>query len=433
MKVMIVGGGGREHALAWKAARSPNVQEVFVAPGNAGTALETGTTNVDIGAEDLDGLLEFAIGAGVNLTIVGPEAPLVAGLVDQFTEAGLRCFGPTSAGAQLEGSKAFTKAFLVRCNIPTAAYRSFTDAAAAVEYIQQQGAPIVVKADGLAAGKGVIIAQTIEEACAAAEAMLTGESFGDAGRCVVVEEFLRGEEASFTAMVDGSHILPLATSQDHKARDDGDRGPNTGGMGAYSPAPVITRDRFERIMQEVIEPTVHGLADDGSPYVGFLYAGLMIGDDDTPRVLEFNVRFGDPEIQPILMRLKSDLVELCEAALDGRLHEAQIEWDDRAALGVVMAAGGYPESYRKGDRIDGLPKKSGTDRKVFHAGTRLEGETVLTAGGRVLCNVALGETVTQAQRKAYELTRRISWPDAYYRTDIGYRAVAREESLKTED
>ncbi len=428
MKVMIVGGGGREHALTWKTAQSPRVQEVFVAPGNAGTALETHTTNVDIGTEDLDGLLEFASDNGVDLTIVGPEAPLVAGLVDQFTQAGLRCFGPASAAAQLEGSKAFTKAFLERCNIPTAAYRSFTDTAAAVEFIQQQGTPMVIKADGLAAGKGVIVAQTVDEACAAAEAMLTGESFGDAGRCVVVEEFLRGEEASFTAMVDGSHILPLATSQDHKARDDGGRGPNTGGMCAYSPAPVITRDIFERIMQEVIEPTVHGLADEGSPYVGFLYAGLMIGDDDTPRVLEFNVRLGDPETQPILMRLRSDLVELCDAALDGRLHEAQVEWDDRAALGVVMAAGGYPGSYRQGDRIEGLSKTFGSDRKVFHAGTSLEGNTVVTAGGRVLCNVALGETVTQAQRKAYELTRRISWPDAYYRKDIGYRAVAREKS-----
>ena len=433
MKILIVGSGGREHALAWKTARSPRVQEVFVAPGNAGTALETGTTNVDIGAGDLDGLLEFARGNGVDLTIVGPEAPLVAGIVDRFAEAGLRCFGPTSAAARLEGSKAFTKAFLERCSIPTAAHGTFTDAAVAVEYIEQQGVPIVVKADGLAAGKGVIVAQTIDEACAAAEAMLTGESFGDAGRCVVVEEFLRGEEASFTAIVDGSHILPLATSQDHKARDDGDRGPNTGGMGAYSPVPVITSDIFERIMQEVIEPTVHGLDDEGSPYVGFLYAGLMIGDDNTPRVLEFNVRFGDPETQPILMRLKSDLVELCDAALAGNLHEAQVEWDDRAALGVVMAAGGYPECYRKGDRIEGLPKTSGSDSKIFHAGTKLEGNTVVTAGGRVLCNVALGATVTEAQRKAYELTRQITWPDAYYRKDIGYRAVAREQSLKTED
>ncbi len=427
MKVLIVGGGGREHALAWKVAQSPRADAVFVAPGNAGTALEPDVTNIDIRAEDIDQLVALARNEKIDLTIVGPEAPLVAGIVDEFAAAGLRCFGPTRAAARLEGSKAFTKKFLERRNIPTASYRAFTDAAAAMEYIGQQGVPIVVKADGLAAGKGVIIATTVDAAQKAVESMLSGMAFGAAGSCVVVEEFLTGEEASFTAMVDGSHILPLATSQDHKARDDGDNGPNTGGMGAYSPAPVITQEIFERIMQEIIEPTVHGLADEDCPYTGVLYAGLMIDEDGTPDVLEFNVRFGDPETQPILMRMESDLIDLCEAALAGKLNDVTARWDERAALGVVMAASGYPGDYQKGDRIIGLPIRPAAHSKVFHAGTRLDGDQVLTSGGRVLCNVALGDSVTIAKEKAYLLTEKISWPGAFYRKDIGHRAIAREK------
>ncbi len=422
-----MGGGGREHALAWKVAQSPHADAVFVAPGNAGTALEPDVTNIDIRAEDIDQLVALARNEKIDLTIVGPEAPLVAGIVDEFTAAGLRCFGPTRAAARLEGSKAFTKKFLERRNIPTASHRAFTDAAAAMEYIGQQGVPIVVKADGLAAGKGVIIATTVDAAQKAVESMLSGMAFGAAGSCVVVEEFLTGEEASFTAMVDGSHILPLATSQDHKARDDGDNGPNTGGMGAYSPAPVITQEIFERIMQEIIEPTVHGLADEDCPYSGVLYAGLMIDEDGTPDVLEFNVRFGDPETQPILMRMESDLIDLCEAALAGKLNDVTARWDERAALGVVMAASGYPGDYQKGDRIIGLPIRPAAQSKVFHAGTRLDGDQVLTSGGRVLCNVALGDSVTIAKEKAYLLTEKISWPGAFYRKDIGYRAIAREK------
>ena len=426
MKVLIIGGGGREHAFAWKVAQSARVEQVFVAPGNAGTAGESKVENVALAAEDIPALLEFARDNVIGLTIVGPEAPLVAGVVDAFEQAGLRCFGPHRAAAELEGSKAFTKDFLARHGIPTAAYGNFTDVDAAVAYIRQQGAPIVVKADGLAAGKGVILAQTEEEAIAAVRDMLAGNAFGSAGHRVVVEEFLTGEEASFIVMVDGAHVLPLASSQDHKAAGDGDTGPNTGGMGAYSPAPVVTPEIHERAMREVILPTVQGLAAEGRPYTGFLYAGLMVGPDGTPKVLEYNVRFGDPETQPILMRLKSDLVELCEAALDKRLHQVHAEWDPRAALGVVMAAGGYPGEYRKGDTIEGLPTVEQPDVKVFHAGTAQRDGRVITSGGRVLCVCALGDTVARAQASAYTQVHAIRWEGAYYRNDIGYRAVARE-------
>ena len=425
MKVLIVGGGGREHALAWKAAQSTRAEKIFVAPGNAGTAREPKCENVAIGAEDIDGLLHFALGSGIDLTIVGPEAPLVLGIVDRFREAGLRCFGPSRAAAQLEGSKAFAKDFLARHHIPTAAYGSFTDAAQAEAYIRRIGAPIVVKADGLAAGKGVIIAQTTEEAAAAAHAMLAGNAFGEAGQRVVVEEFLAGEEASFIVMVDGKHVLTLATSQDHKRLRDQDQGPNTGGMGAYSPAPVVTPQIHDRVLREVIEPTVRGMAAEGHPYTGFLYAGLMISADGTPRVLEYNCRFGDPETQPVMMRLRSDLLVLLEAAVEGRLDGAQAQWDPRVALGVVMAAAGYPGPYRKGDVIRGLDVNTGPEQKVFHAGTVVSDGEVLTAGGRVLCATALGDSVAEAQRLAYALARSISWNGVQYRTDIGHRAIAR--------
>ncbi|MDX1487840.1 MAG: phosphoribosylamine--glycine ligase [Acidiferrobacterales bacterium] len=428
MKVLIVGGGGREHALAWKVARSPKVDTVYVAPGNAGTARESKTENVAVNAEDIDGLLQLAQSHAVELTIVGPEAPLVAGVVDAFAAAGLACFGPSKAAARLEGSKAFTKDFLARHGIPTADYASFTELEPAVGYIRRKGAPIVVKADGLAAGKGVILAQTVDEATNAARNMLSGEAFGDAGRRVVVEEFLVGEEASFIVMVDGEHVLAMASSQDHKARDDGDRGPNTGGMGAYSPAPVVTPEVEARVLSEVIAPTVRGMANDGHPYSGFLYAGLMMTADGTPKVLEYNCRFGDPETQPILLRLRSDLVELIEAARARRLHTVTAEWDPRVALGVVMAAGGYPGAYRRGDFIVGLPAESAPDCKVFHAGTTDTDTQIVTNGGRVLCVTALGDSVSAAQARAYKLVRQISWQDAYYRRDIGYRAVARESS-----
>lgn len=426
MKVMVVGSGGREHALAWKISQSNQVDTVYVAPGNAGTALEPELENVAIRVDDIQGLVDFARQNAVELTVIGPEAPLVIGVVDAFEQAGLRCFGPSQAAAQLEGSKAFTKDFLAQHNIPTAAYGVFTDIAQAQAYVREQGAPIVVKADGLAAGKGVILAQTEDEACAAIEDMLAGNAFGDAGHRVVVEEFLRGEEASFIVMADGEHVLPLATSQDHKARDNGDNGPNTGGMGAYSPAPVVTEENFSRIMNEVIYPTVKGMAAQGMPYTGFLYAGVMIDPDGTPKVLEYNCRFGDPETQPIMMRLKSDLVELCNAALDKKLDRITADWDSRAALGVVMAAGGYPDEYAKGDVISGIPAES-EDGKVFHAGTAMNADEVVTAGGRVLCATALGDTVKEAQAKAYALVDSIKWKGAYYRTDIGYRAVARED------
>lgn len=426
MNVLIIGSGGREHALAWKAAQSSKVDTVFVAPGNAGIALESKIKTVAIGVEDIDALIDFAKGNQVALTIVGPEAPLVIGVVDAFTEAGLKCFGPTKAAAQLEGSKAFTKDFLARHKIPTAAYQNFTEIEPAKAYVREMGTPIVIKADGLAAGKGVIIAQTVEEADAAIDDMLAGNKFGDAGHRVVIEEFLQGEEASFIVMVDGKNILPLATSQDHKARDNGDTGPNTGGMGAYSPAPVVTPEMHDRIMQQVIIPTVEGMAAEGHPYTGFLYAGVMIDANGVPKVLEYNCRFGDPETQPIMSRLQSDLAELCLAALDGKLDTTIAEWDSRAAVGVVMAAGGYPESYNKGDVIHGLDSVSGA--KVFHAGTAEKDGQIVTNGGRVLCVVALGDSVTEAQAKAYEGVKQINWDNVYYRTDIGHRAIAREQA-----
>ncbi len=426
MKVLILGSGGREHAMAWKVAQSSRVSAVHVAPGNAGTALEPRVTNVPIAADDVEALVQFAVRERIDLTIVGPEAPLVIGVTDAFEAAGLRCFGPRRQAARLEGSKAFTKDFLARHGIPTAAYASFTKANFDAAWVRAQRAPLVVKADGLAAGKGVVICDTVEQAVHSAQAMFAGQ-FGAAGETVVIEAFLTGEEASFIAIVSGEHILPLATSQDHKRRDDGDQGPNTGGMGAYSPAPVVTEAIHERIMREVMRPTVRGLISDGTPYVGFLYAGLMIAADGTPNVLEFNCRFGDPEAQPILMRLDSDLSQLCEAALDDRLDQVQIKWDPRAALGVVLAAGGYPDSVRKGDVIHGLEQAASLPGKIFHAGTRLVGDQVLTHGGRVLCAVGLGASVSEAQRVAYALCDQIRWDAVQYRRDIGYRAIARED------
>ncbi len=427
MKVLVIGGGGREHALAWKAAQSPQIETVFVAPGNAGTATEPKLQNVEINAEDIEGLLAFGLQEEIDLTIVGPEAPLVAGVVDTFTASGLKCFGPSKAAAQLEGSKAFSKDFLKKHHIPTAAYDVFTEVEPAIAYVKQQGAPIVVKADGLAAGKGVILAQTEDEAITAIKDMLAGNAFGEAGSRVVVEEFLQGEEASFIVMVDGKHVLPMATSQDHKARDNGDSGPNTGGMGAYSPAPVVTDRIYEQAMQDVIMPTVQGMIDDGHPYTGFLYAGLMIDKTGKAKVLEYNCRFGDPETQPIMMRLKSDLVELCLAAVDGKLDTVQADWDPRAALGVVLAAGGYPYNYHKGDVISGLDTTI-ENSKIFHAGTAVKNDQAVTQGGRVLCVTALGDSVSEAQKTAYTLVKHIHWDKVYYRTDIGYRAIDREKS-----
>lgn len=426
MKILIVGSGGREHALAWKTAQSSSVEKVFVAPGNAGTAAESKIENIAVDADDIQSLAQFAKENKIALTIVGPEGPLVAGIVDTFKQQGLRCFGPSQGAAQLEGSKTFTKDFLTRHHIPTAAYDTFTSIDDAVAYIKKVGAPIVVKADGLAAGKGVILAQNEQQAIDAVNDMLAGNAFGDAGHRVVIEELLVGEEASFIVMVDGKHILPLATSQDHKARDNNDEGPNTGGMGAYSPTPVVTDTLHKRIMKEVIEPTVQGMAQEDHPYTGFLYAGLMIGADGTPKVLEYNCRFGDPETQPILMRLKTDLVALVDAAIDGTLNQIQAEWDSRYAVGVVMAAGGYPEKYDKGDVVSGLQTVGGNDIKVFHAGTTEKDGSITTNGGRVLCVAALGKTVSEAQIKAYEGVKKISWQNCYYRDDIGYRAIARE-------
>jgi len=423
MKVLIVGGGGREHALAWKAAQSEQVELVYVAPGNAGTSREDNLYNVDIGAEDIPSLRAFAESEKIDLTIVGPENPLVDGIVDEFKQAGLPCFGPSKDAAILEGSKSFSKDFLQRHNIPTAEYQVFTDIDAAKKYVEEKGTPIVVKADGLAAGKGVMIAASKDEAIVAIEGMLAGNRFGEAGHRVVIEEFLQGEEASFIVMSDGENILPLASSQDHKARDEGDQGPNTGGMGAYSPAPVITDEMHDRIMREVIEPTIRGMAEEGRQYVGFLYAGVMITADGTPKVLEFNCRFGDPEAQPIMMRLKSDLVELCQAALDGKLNETTVAWDKRAALGVVLASRGYPASASIGDVISGLDNEFPVETKVFHAGTVQQDNDVLTAGGRVLCVTSLGETVSQAQQSAYRAVAKINWNGMFYRKDIAYRAV----------
>ena len=429
MKVLVIGNGGREHALAWKAAQSPTVATVFVAPGNAGTALEPTLQNVAIGATDIPALLNFAQSEKIDLTIVGPEAPLVKGVVDTFRAAGLKIFGPTAGAAQLEGSKAFTKDFLARHQIPTAEYQNFTEIEPALAYLREKGAPIVIKADGLAAGKGVIVAMTLEEAEAAVHDMLAGNAFGDAGHRIVIEEFLDGEEASFIVMVDGEHVLPMATSQDHKRVGDGDTGLNTGGMGAYSPAPVVTDDVHQRTMERIIWPTVKGMAAEGNTYTGFLYAGLMIDKQGNPKVIEFNCRFGDPETQPIMLRMKSDLVELCLAACEGKLDEQKSEWDERASLGVVMAAGGYPGDYRTGDVIHGLPLEDVADGKVFHAGTKLaDDEQVVTSGGRVLCVTALGDTVADAQKRAYALMTDIHWDDSFCRKDIGWRAIEREQN-----
>jgi len=429
MKVLVIGNGGREHALAWKAAQSPLVRTVFVAPGNAGTELEPALQNVAISATDIPALVSFAQNEKIDLTIVGPEAPLVIGVVDAFRAAGLKIFGPTEGAAQLEGSKAFTKDFLARHNIPTAEYQNFTEVEPALAYLREKGAPIVIKADGLAAGKGVIVAMTLEEAEAAVNDMLAGNAFGDAGHRIVIEEFLDGEEASFIVMVDGEHVLPMATSQDHKRVGDGDTGPNTGGMGAYSPAPVVTDEVHQRTMERVIWPTVRGMAAEGNTYTGFLYAGLMIDKQGNPKVIEFNCRFGDPETQPIMLRLQSDLVELCLAACDGKLDEKDSKWDERPALGIVLAAGGYPADYRNGDVIHGLPLEEVADGKVFHAGTKLsEDDLVLTNGGRVLCVTALGETVAKAQQRALELKKDIHWDGSFSRSDIGYRAIAREDA-----
>ncbi|MGK8846051.1 phosphoribosylamine--glycine ligase [Serratia marcescens] len=424
MNILIIGNGGREHALAWKAAQSPLADKVYVAPGNAGTALEANLENVAIAATDIPALVAFAQSHDIGLTIVGPEAPLVIGVVDAFQAAGLKIFGPSQAAAQLEGSKAFTKDFLARHRIPTAEYENFTEVEPALAYVRRKGAPIVIKADGLAAGKGVIVAMTLQEAEEAVRDMLAGNAFGDAGHRIVVEEFLDGEEASFIVMVDGENVVPMATSH-HKRVGDGDTGPNTGGMGAYSPAPVVTDEIHRRAMDQVIWPTVRGMAAEGNTYVGFLYAGLMIAADGQPKVIEFNCRFGDPETQPIMLRLRSDLVELCLAGAEGRLNEKSSDWDERPALGVVLAAGGYPGDYRNGEVIQGLPQQESADGKVFHAGTRLQGDDVVTSGGRVLCVTALGDTVAQAQQRAYQLAEGIQWPGSFCRKDIGYRAIAR--------
>ncbi len=428
MKVLVIGSGGREHALAWKLAQSPRVTEVLVAPGNAGTAHEAKCRNVEVNATDLDGLLALAKNEGVGVTVVGPEGPLVAGVVDQFREAGLRIFGPTAKAAQLEGSKAFAKDFLARHGIPTAYYAVHTHMDEALEYVREKGAPIVIKADGLAAGKGVIVAMTLAEAEAAITEMLGEYAFGAAGARVVIEEFLDGEEASFISMVDGKTALPMATSQDHKRVGDGDTGPNTGGMGAYSPAPVVTPEVHARVMREVVNPTVQGMIKDGMPFTGFLYAGLMIDKTGAPKVIEFNVRFGDPETQPVMLRLQSDLLDLVEAAIDERLHATTAQWNPRPSVGVVMAAENYPGTPRTGDVINtwDAPDIEGT--KVFHAGTRIEDQHVVTTGGRVLCVCALGDSVADAQRQAYAAVAGISWHGEFHRHDIGWRAIEREQA-----
>ncbi len=423
MKVLIVGSGGREHAFAWKCSQSQKVTKIYVAPGNGGTTKEQKVENIKIEADDIDGLLNFAQLQNINLTIIGPEAPLVMGIVDRFIAAGLPCFGPKAEAAQLEGSKSFTKDFLKRHGIPTADYSSFNELEPAITYIKSKGAPIVVKADGLAAGKGVIVAMTEEEAITAVEDILEAKSFGEAGSKIVIEEFLEGEEASYIVVTDGTEVLPLATSQDHKARDNNDLGPNTGGMGAYSPAPIITASLDERVMNEIINPTLAGLKKDGIDYSGFLYAGLMIDKDGNPKILEYNCRFGDPETQPIMMRLKSDFVELCESTLNGNLSDHSVLWDKRVALGVVMAAGGYPIKYNKGDQISGLNLIDQVSSKVFHAGTILKENEILTAGGRVLCVVGIGHDTHRAQKNSYENVAKISWKNEYHRDDIGFKAI----------
>jgi len=427
MNVLVIGSGGREHALAWKAAQSSSVEQVFVAPGNAGTATETKLSNIDINIDEFEKLADFAEKNDVSLTIVGPEAPLVDGVVDYFTRRGLACFGPTQGAAQLEGSKAFTKDFLARHKIPTAEYQNFTEVEPALAYLRDKGVPIVIKADGLAAGKGVIVAETLEQAEEAVKDMLSGNAFGEAGCRVVIEEFLDGEEASFIVIADGDHVLPMATSQDHKRVGEADTGPNTGGMGAYSPAPVVTAEIHDRVMREVIMPTIEGMKAEGNDYTGFLYAGLMIMSDGTPKVIEYNCRFGDPETQPIMLRLNSDLVELCLAALEGQLNSTKADWDPRPSMGVVLAAGGYPGPYSKGDVISGLESADSDTTKVFHAGTLLDDGNVVTNGGRVLCATALGNNVSEAQQRAYELADKISWNGMFMRRDIGYRAINREK------
>ncbi|MDF7679356.1 phosphoribosylamine--glycine ligase [Enterobacteriaceae bacterium ESL0689] len=428
MKVLVIGSGGREHALGWKVAQSPGVDTVYVAPGNAGTALEPGLQNVAIDITDIPALLNFAQNQEIDLTIVGPEIPLVMGIVDTFRAAGLKIFGPTQQAAQLEGSKAFSKDFLARHHIPTADYQYFTQIEPALAWLREKGTPIVIKADGLAAGKGVIVAMTPEEAESAVKDMLAGNIFGHAGHRIIIEEFLDGEEASFIVMVDGEHVLPMATSQDHKRAGDGDTGLNTGGMGACSPAPVVSDEIYQRIMSRIIWPTVRGMAAEGNIYTGFLYAGLMIDKQGNPKVIEFNCRFGDPETQPVMLRLKSDIVELCLAACNGKLDEKTAVWDDRAALGVVMAAGGYPGHYHTSDEIFGLPGQQLTDGKVFHAGTQLtEDQRIVTHGGRVLCVTALGDTVSQAQQRAYQIVGGIHWKNCFSRSDIGWRAIAHEQ------
>lgn len=427
MNVLVIGSGGREHALAWKVAQSSDVETVYVAPGNAGSARETKVENIALGIDDFAALADFAANNNVALTIVGPEQPLVDGIVDFFNQRQQPIFGPSKGAAQLEGSKAFTKDFLSRQNIPTGYYQNFSDIDEAMAYLQQVGAPIVIKADGLAAGKGVIVAMTMSEAEAAVKDMLAGNAFGEAGHRVVIEEFLDGEEASFIVMVDGKNVLPMATSQDHKRAGDGDTGPNTGGMGAYSPAPVVDDVIYQRIMDEVIYPTVKGMADEGNDYIGFLYAGLMIMADGTPKVIEYNCRFGDPETQPILMRLKSDLVSHCLAALDGTLDLEHTSWDPRPAVGIVLAAGGYPGSYGKGDAITGLDTESTAIGKVFHAGTAIKDAEVVTNGGRVLCATALGNTVAEAQQAAYQLAASVDFKNLYKRSDIAWRAIKREQ------
>ena len=427
MKVLVIGNGGREHALAWKAAQSELAEKVFVAPRNAGTHLEDDLENVDIAVDDIDGLVAFALREEIGLTIVGPEAPLVKGVVDAFQAAGLECFGPSARAAQLEGSKSFTKDFLARHKIPTADYDVFTEIDPALAYLKEKGAPIVIKADGLAAGKGVIVAMDLQTAEDAVRDMLAGNAFGEAGSRVVIEEFLEGEEASFIVMVDGKNVLPMATSQDHKRVGDGDTGLNTGGMGAYSPAPVVTPAVDQRVMDEVIMPTVNGMAEEGNPYTGFLYAGLMITNDGTPKVIEYNCRFGDPETQPIMMRLQSDLVAHCLAALEGKLDDQHTQWDQRPAVGVVLAAGGYPGDYAKGAVISGLDNKI-EHSKVFHAGTQMDGGNVVTSGGRVLCATALGSSVKAAQALAYQRADTISWDGMFCRRDIAYRAIEREDA-----
>lgn len=425
MKVLIVGGGGREHALAWKATQSKLVSKIYVAPGNGGTLIEKDITNVAIKAEDIRSLAKFAIDNGVGLTIVGPEVPLVKGITDKFNSLGLKCFGPTKKAAQLEGSKLFMKEFLTKYQIPTASYESFEDLKKAMNYLSSSSCPIVIKANGLAAGKGVTVARTHEEAENALRDCLGKKTFGEAGSKIVIEEFLEGEEASFIVLTDGENILPLSSSQDHKTRGNKDEGPNTGGMGAYSPAPVVTSKVHQKIMSQVIEPTISGLKSEGIKYCGFLYAGIIIDKKQNIKVLEFNCRFGDPETQPVLMRMKSDLVELCLQACDGKLQNQDLEWNPNVALGVVMAAGGYPESYRIGDKISLIPQETKT-MKVFHAGTKVKNSVLMTNGGRVLCVTALGENTTQAQLNAYNCVKQITWQDCYYRTDIGYRAIERE-------